>query len=72
MVHRLNRAEYVNAVRDLLKLDVDGRALLPADNSAHGFDNVADVLSVSPGLLERYLAAAAKISWLAIGDPTTP
>ena len=71
-VHRLNRAEYVNAVRDLLALEVDGRALLPADNSAHGFDNVSDVLSVSPGLLDRYLAAAWKISRLAIGDPTTP
>src|SRR5262245_232914 len=71
-VHRLNRAEYVNAVRDLLALEVDGRALLPSDNSAHGFDNVSDVLSVSPGLLDRYLAAASKISRLAIGDPTTP
>jgi len=71
-VHRLNRAEYVNAIRDLLALEVDGRALLPADNSAHGFDNVSDVLSVSPGLLDRYLAAAWKISRLAIGDPTTP
>src|SRR5579872_3261622 len=68
-VHRLNRAEYTNAVRDLLALDIDGRALLPADNSGYGFDNVADVLTVSPGLLERYILAAKKISRLAIGDP---
>jgi mono/diheme cytochrome c family protein len=68
-VHRLNRAEYTNAVRDLLALDIDGGALLPADNSGYGFDNVADVLTVSPGLLERYILAAKKISRLAIGDP---
>ena len=61
-VHRLNRAEYTNAVRDLLALEVDGRALLPADDSGYGFDNIGDVLSVSPGLLERYMLAAAKIS----------
>jgi hypothetical protein len=69
-VHRLNRAEYANAIRDLLALDIDSRALLPADDSGHGFDNVADVLSVSPGLLERYMSAATKIGRLAIGDPT--
>jgi hypothetical protein len=69
-VHRLNRAEYTNAIRDLLALDIDGKALLPADNSGYGFDNVADVLTVSPGLLERYLLAAKKISRLAVGDPT--
>jgi len=69
-VHRLNRAEYTNAVRDLLALDIDGKALLPADNSGYGFDNVADVLTVSPGLLERYLLAAKKISRLAVGDGT--
>jgi mono/diheme cytochrome c family protein len=69
-VHRLNRAEYSNAVRDLLALDIDGRALLPADNVGYGFDNIADVLTVSPGLLERYLLAARKISRLAVGDPT--
>jgi hypothetical protein len=67
-VHRLNRAEYANAVRDLIALDIDGKALLPADNSGYGFDNVADVLTVSPGLLERYILAAKKISRLAIGD----
>ena len=69
-VHRLNRAEYTNAIRDLLGLDIDGRALLPPDESGYGFDNIADVLSVSPGLLERYLLAAAKISRSAVGDPT--
>ena len=69
-VHRLNRAEYTNAVRDLLALEVDGRALLPPDGSSYGFDNIGDVLSVSPGLLERYLLAAAKISRRAVGDPT--
>ncbi len=67
--HRLNRAEYANAIRDLLALDVDAAALLPPDDSADGFDNIADVLSVSPVLLERYLSAAATISALAVGDP---
>jgi len=68
-VHRLNRAEYTNAVRDLLALQVDGRALLPADDSGYGFDNIGDVLSVSPGLLERYMLAATKIAKQALGDP---
>jgi hypothetical protein len=67
--HRLNRAEYANAVRDLLALNVDPAGLLPPDDSADGFDNNADVLSVSPVLLERYLSAAATISALAVGDP---
>ena len=66
--HRLNRAEYRNAVRDLLHVDVDVSALLPADDAdAHGFDNMAAVLSVSPALLERYLSAARKVSRLAVG-----
>ncbi len=69
-VHRLNRAEYTNAIRDLLALEIDGRAMLPPDESGYGFDNIGDVLSVSPGLLERYLLAAAKISRRAVGDPT--
>ena len=69
-VHRLNRVEYTNAIRDLLGLEMDGRALLPADDSSYGFDNVADVLSVSTGLLERYLIVAKKVSRLAIGDPS--
>jgi mono/diheme cytochrome c family protein len=69
MLHRLNRAEYANAIRDLLALDVDVAALLPADDSAYGFDNISDVLGVSPSLQERYLVAARKISALAVGDP---
>jgi hypothetical protein len=69
-IHRLNRAEYENAIRDLLALEVDAATLLPPDDSADGFDNIADVLSVSPALLERYLAAARKISALAVGSPT--
>ena len=68
-VHRLNRTEYVNAIRDLLDLEIDGRALLPADDSGFGFDNNADVLAMSPALLNRYMAAATKIGRLAIGDP---
>jgi hypothetical protein len=70
IIHRLNRTEYVNAVRDLLALEVDGRSLLPTDNSAHGFDNIGEALSFSPGLLDRYMSAARKISRRAIGDPT--
>src|SRR5262245_36961012 len=67
-LHRMNRAEYENAIRDLLALDVDSSTLLPADDSSHGFDNIADVLGVSPSLLERYVSAAAKISRLAVGE----
>jgi mono/diheme cytochrome c family protein len=70
IVHRLNRAEYANAVRDLIGVEVDARAYLPPDDSGYGFDNIADVLSVSPGLLERYMLAAGKIGRLALGDPT--
>jgi mono/diheme cytochrome c family protein len=66
---RLNRTEYANAVRDLLAVEMDGESLLPADDSRFGFDNVGDVLTVSPLLSERYLSAARKISRLAIGDP---
>jgi len=69
MLHRLNRAEYKNAIRDLLALDVDVASLLPPDDSAYGFDNISDVLGVSPSLQERYLAAATRISALAVGDP---
>jgi mono/diheme cytochrome c family protein len=69
-LHRLNRTEYANVVRDLLALDVDVNALLPPDDAAAGFDNIADVLGVSPGLIEGYVAAAAKISRLALGDPS--
>ena len=69
LLQRLNRAEYANAIRDLLGLDVDVSALLPPDNSGYGFDNVTDVLGVSPLLLESYLNAAMKITALALGDP---
>ena len=71
LVHRLNRAEYGNAVRDLLALDIDAAALLPPDDSSGGFDNNADVLGLSPVLLESYLTAAERVSALAIGDPKT-
>jgi hypothetical protein len=70
-VHRLNRAEYSNAIRDLLAVDMDAGSLIPADDSGHGFDNIGDVLTVSPSLLDRYLSAARKIARLAIGDPDT-
>ena len=69
-LHRLNRAEYANAVRDLLGVQVDGTLMLPPDEQAHGFDTNADALSVVPALLDRYLTAAAKISRLAVGDPS--
>ena len=65
---RLNRTEYQNAVRDLLALDVDGSALLPNDESSHGFDNVT-VGDLSPTLLDRYITASQKISRLAVGMP---
>ena len=67
-LHRLNRAEYRNAVRDLLAVEVDA-ALLPADNAAYGFDNNADALTLSPALAERYLGAAARIAATALGRP---
>jgi mono/diheme cytochrome c family protein len=67
-LHRLNRGEYANAVRDLLGVQVDGTLILPPDEQAHGFDTNADALSVVPALLDRYLTAAANISRLAIGD----
>ena len=70
LLHRLNRAEYRNAVRDLLALDVDVSSLLPPDTASYGFDNIGDVLGVSPLLLESYLTAANRISRLAVAsDP---
>jgi hypothetical protein len=69
ILHRLNRAEYANAVRDLLALDVDDASLLPPDDAAFGFDNISDALGVSPSLQEHYLDAALKIGALAVGDP---
>ena len=68
LIHRLNRAEYANAIRDLVALDVDAASLLPPDDSAYGFDNIAESLGVSPMLLERYLSAAGRIAALAIGN----
>ena len=67
--YRLTRTQYANAVRDLLALEIDGPSLLPPDDLAFGFDNIADALSFSPLLLERYLSAARRISRLAVGDP---
>jgi mono/diheme cytochrome c family protein len=69
-LHRLNRAEYANAVRDLVAVDVDGPAMLPPDEQAFGFDTNADALTIQPALLDRYVAAAAKIARLALGDST--
>jgi cytochrome c551/c552 len=69
-LHRLNRTEYANSIRDLLALEIDPSTLLPADDSSEGFDNIADALAISPALLERYAATAAKLSRLAVGDPT--
>ena len=67
-MHRLNRAEYANAVRDLLHLEIDAAAILPPDDESSGFDNIADVLRVSPALMERYLSASWNISRLAVGN----
>ena len=68
ILRRLNRTEYANAIRDLLALNVNVSTLLPFDNSSYGFDNIADVLGVSPVLMERYLVAARRISALAVGN----
>jgi mono/diheme cytochrome c family protein len=73
VIRRLNRTEYSNAIRDLLAIDTDAvdiRELLPPDESAQGFDNIGSALSVSPLLMERYLASAQKVVRIAIGDPT--
>ena len=67
-MHRLNRAEYANAIRDLLDLEIDATALLPPDDESSGFDNIADVLTVSPSLMERYLSASWNISRMALGN----
>jgi mono/diheme cytochrome c family protein len=72
LVHRLNRAEYANAIRDVLALEIDAAALLPPDDSSAGFDNNADVLGVSPVLLESYLTAAERITALALGARDIP
>src|SRR5437867_2937223 len=69
-IHRLNWAEYTNAIRDLLAVNIDGESLLPIDEVDHGFDNIADALSVTPVLLERYMSAARMIGRMAVGEPT--
>jgi mono/diheme cytochrome c family protein len=71
-LHRLNRTEYTNAIRDLLDLEVDATKFLPADDSTRGFDNIAGALTMSPALMEAYLSAAGKISRLAMGDASGP
>ena len=71
-LHRLNRTEYANAIRDLLALEVDATKFLPSDDSTRGFDNIAGALTMSPALMEAYLSAAGKISRLAIGDVNAP
>src|SRR5262249_53445357 len=68
-LHRLNRKEYRNAVRDLLAIDVPISTLLPADDSSHGFDNMGETLRLSASLMENYLSAAKTISRLAVGSP---
>ena len=68
-LHRLNRTEYANSIHDLLGVDVDVSALLPSDDMSHGFDNMADALTVSPALMDAYIRAAGKISRQALGDP---
>jgi mono/diheme cytochrome c family protein len=69
-IHRLNRAEYSNAIRDIFALDINAGSQLPVDDSGYGFDNIGDVLSLSPALLDRYLSVGRKIARLAVGDPS--
>ena len=71
-LHRLNRVEYANAVRDLLSLELDSNPFLPADDASRGFDNQAGALTLSPALLDAYLSAAARISRVAIGSAAAP
>jgi hypothetical protein len=71
-IHRLNRTEYANTIRDLLALNVDPTKFLPSDDSTHGFDNMAGTLAISPALIEGYLSAAGKIGRLAVGNVTAP
>ena len=71
-LHRLNRTEYMNAIRDLLGLEIDATKFLPADDSTRGFDNIAGALTMSPALMEAYLSASGKISRLAVGNATAP
>src|SRR5579863_4098467 len=71
-IHRLNRAEYANAMHDLLGIDVDAAALLPTDGISDGFDNIASALKVSPSFLDQYIMAARAVVKQAIGTPPTP
>ncbi|MDY6949291.1 MAG: DUF1592 domain-containing protein [Pseudomonadota bacterium] len=71
-LHRLNRTEYTNAIRDLVGLNIDATRFLPADDSSHGFDNMAGTLTTSPALMEAYLSAAGNIARLAVGTETAP
>ena len=71
-VHRLNRTEYANAIKDLLDLNIDPSQYLPSDDSTRGFDNIASALTVSSTLVDSWISAAGKISRIAIGDPATP
>ena len=72
VLHRLNRTEYANAIRDLLALDIDPALFLPPDDSSRGFDNIAGSLTISPTLVETYVTAATKISRMAVGYWKTP
>src|SRR5213594_1630138 len=72
VLHRLNRAEYANAIRDLLDLEIDPATLIPADDSSKGFDNIAGSLTISPTLVESYATAAGKIALMAVGYWKTP
>ena len=72
VIRRLNRTEYANAIRDLLDLEVETSSILPADDSAFGFDNISDLLGSSPALLDRYLIAADRISATAVGAAVEP
>ena len=71
-LHRLNRAEYANAVRDLIAVEVDPKQMLPPDEQAFGFENNAEALSMQPALLDRYVSAASQIARRAVGDATHP
>lgn len=71
-LHRLNRAEYANAIRDLLAVEIDPQAMLPPDEQAYGFENNGEALSIPPALLDRYVTAAAAIARRAVGDPNMP
>src|SRR5262249_28014896 len=71
-LHRLNRAEYKNVIRDLLSLDMDVAEMLPPDSGSYGFDNIAGVLTLSPALMDRYVSAAQRVSSVAVGASVPP